>query len=173
MECFTYPAETRSVRRCRLWWVQAEDGQADLQRAHRTYPRLRLPRHEDVRERGDCVPALQAHRSAVRLPGAVSGCGGPAESSLGHRRPLLPVSVGVLFPVRGSEPGRERRVELLLHPHRRYNFILFTSSGFICSKLWFVDRIWWSCWRAWRHAPIIMPFYNSVTCADGFTEPCH
>lgn len=127
-ECLTFPAETRSVRRCRLWWVQAEDGRTDLQRAHWDDARLRLSRHEDVRERGVCVPALQADRSAVRLPGAVSGRGGSAESSLGHCSALLSVSVGVLLPVRGPDPGRGGWVELLLHPHLRYNFTLLPSS---------------------------------------------
>lgn len=91
----------------RLWWVQAGDGRSDLQRALSNDPRLRLSRHEDVRERGVRVAALQAHRCAVRLPGAVPGRGGSAESSLGHRSTLLSVSVGVLLPGRSSEPGRE------------------------------------------------------------------
>lgn len=72
---------------------------------------------EDVRERGVRVPTLQAHRSAVRLPGAVSGRGGSTQSSLGHRGAFLPVSVGVMLPVGGSASHGRAPVELLLHPH--------------------------------------------------------
>ncbi|KAF3840854.1 hypothetical protein F7725_006716 [Dissostichus mawsoni] len=61
-----------------------------------------LKEREDVCGRGVCVPALQAHRAAVPLPGPLSGPGGPAEPRLGHRGPFLPVSVGVLLTVRGQ-----------------------------------------------------------------------
>lgn len=81
---------------------------------------------EDVRERGLRVPTLQAYRAALRLPRPLSGRGGSAESSLGHRRPLLPVPVGVLLPVRVSAPRGGRggggcSVELLLHAHFWYD----------------------------------------------------
>lgn len=99
-----------------------EDARGPPARAHLTVtdPRRRVLLWEDVRERGVCVPALQAHRSAVRLSGAVPGRGGSAESSLGHRRAFLPVSVGVLLPVRGTATDRGGSVELLLHPHIWY-----------------------------------------------------
>lgn len=87
---------------------------------------------EDVRERGVRVPALQAHRAAVRLPGAVLGRGGSAESRLGDRRPLLPVAVGVLLPVRGTAARRGGSVELLLHPHLRYGSLLTASCRRRC-----------------------------------------
>lgn len=103
-------------KRGRLWWVRTS---ADLQRARLSVPE---PRRwtcwgEDVRERGVRVQTLQADRAALRLPGALSGRGGSAESRLGHRGAFLPVPVGVLRPVRSAEPAGGGSVELLLHPH--------------------------------------------------------
>lgn len=108
---------------------------------------------EDVRERGVRVPALQAHRAAVRLLGAVLGRGGSAESRLGDRRPLLPVAVGVLLPVRGTAARRGGWVELLLHPHLWYGSLLTASCRRCC---------WWRWWCAFLFLAFSLTFCHGL-----------
>lgn len=121
------------TKQCMLWWQRTR---ADFQRAYLTVtdPQRRVLLWEDVRERGVCVPALQAHRSAVRLSGAVPGRGGSAQSCLGHRRALLPVPVGVLLPVRGAAPNGGPSVELLLHPHIWYESVCCPFAFWLSSQ---------------------------------------
>lgn len=109
-------SDTRTHKAVRA--MVAERTRTDLQRAHLPPSDWAFGR-EHVCERGVRVPALQADRAAVRLPGAVPGRGGSAEPSLGHRGALLPVPVGVLLPVRGAAADRRGSVELLLHAHVR------------------------------------------------------
>lgn len=62
---------------------------------------------------GAQLPAdtAQACRAGVRLPGALSGCGSRDEPGVGdRRRPVLPVSVGVLL-----EAGEHRELAVQQH----------------------------------------------------------
>lgn len=113
----------------------------------RRRPRGVVRREDHVDERRVRAEALQADRAAVRLPGAVPGPGGAAQSGLGHSRPLLPVPVGVVLPVRGEAAGRGGFVELLLHSHFwSENYISFRVSlisvGMLSVFGWDGEKVW-------------------------------